>query len=242
MILPDKKDAIHRAWLYRVLSAIYDDDFLAGVLYFKGGTSAAMRGFLDRFSVDLDFDFVGADKDIPKTRTKLEKVFENLGLEIKDQSKIIPQYFLKYKNKENERNTLEIDAATFRVKANKYETVRLTDIDRIVTCQTIETMFANKLVALLDRYEQNGTIAGRDIYDIHHFFINGYGIDIDVIEERRGVNAQTFFGELISFIEENITDTTIDQDLNTLLSPQKFREIRKILKKEVLMFLRNELH
>ena len=238
MILPDKKDAIHRAWLYRTLSAIYDDDFLASVLYFKGGTSAAMRGLLDRFSVDLDFDFVGDEKDIPKTRKKLENIFASMGLEIKDQSKIIPQYFLKYPNKKNERSALKVDAATFRVKANKYEPVRLVDIDRIVTCQTIETMFANKLVALLDRYEQNGTIAGRDVYDIHYFFMNGYEYDSDVIAERRGVSAEVFLKELVSFVEKKITDKIIDQDLNMLLSPQKFKQIRKILKKEVLMFLR----
>ncbi len=239
MILPDKKDSIHRAWLYRTLSAIYDDSFLASVLYFKGGTSASMRGLLDRFSVDLDFDFVGDDKNIPKTRKKLEGIFVSLGLEIKDKSKVIPQYFLKYPNKENERNTLKIDAATFKIKANKYEPVRLVDIDRIVTCQTIETMFANKLVALLDRYEQNGTIAGRDIYDIHYFFINGFEYDSDIIKERRCVTPQTFFKELIAFIERNITNTVIDKDLNMLLPPQKFKQIRRILKKEVLMFLKN---
>jgi len=238
MILPDKKDAIHRAWLYRTLSAIYADDFLASVLYFKGGTSAAMRGLLDRFSVDLDFDFVGDDKDISKTRKKLENIFASLGLEIKDQSKVIPQYFLKYPGKENERSTLKVDATTFKIKANKYESVRLVDIDRIVTCQTIETMFANKLVALLDRYEQNGTIAGRDVYDIHYFFMNGYEYDPDVIMERRGTSAEKFLKGLASFVEKKITGTIIDQDLNMLLPPQKFKQIRKILKKEVLMFLR----
>lgn len=239
MILPDRKDAIHRAWLFRTLSAIYDDVFLTNVLYFKGGTSAAMRGLLDRFSVDLDFDFVGDDKDILKTRKKLKNIFKKLGLKIKDESKIIPQYFLRYPNNENERNTLKIDAATFKIKANKYEQVRLVDIDRIVTCQTIETMFANKLVALLDRYEKNKTIAGRDIYDIHYFFMNGYKYDTSIIEERRKVDTQVFFDELISFIEKKITNTIIDQDLNMLLPPQKFKQIRKVLKKEVLMFLKN---
>jgi len=238
MILPDKKDAIHRAWLYRTLSAIYDDVFLAKVLYFKGGTCAAMRGFLDRFSIDLDFDFVGSDEDVFETNKKLELIFSNLGLEIKDRSEKIPQYFLKYPNKKNERNTLKIDVATIKINANKYEPVRLIDIDRIVMCQTIETMFANKLVALLDRYEQHGTIAGRDIYDIHHFFMNGYKINTDVITERRGVNKQEFFKELKSFVEKKVTNTVIDQDLNTLLSPKKFKQIRKVLKKELLMFLK----
>lgn len=242
MVLPNKKDAIHRAWLYRILSAIYDNQFLAVRLYFKGGTSAAMRGFLDRFSVDLDFDFAGDDKDIPKARKELEKIFMNLELEIKDQSKIIPQYFLKYPSKESKRNTIKIDVATFKIKANKYEQTRLIDIDRIATCQSIETMFANKLVAVIDRYEQHNTIAGRDLYDIHYFFISGYEYNKDVIKERRGVSVKEFLSELISFIEKKITNTIIDQDLNTLLSPEKFKQIRKILKKEALMFLKNEIN
>ncbi|MFQ5662058.1 MAG: nucleotidyl transferase AbiEii/AbiGii toxin family protein [Candidatus Paceibacteria bacterium] len=241
MILPNKKDAIHRVWLYRILSAIYDNSFLANILYFKGGTAATMRGFLDRFSVDLDFDFIGDDKDILTIRKELEKIFKDLELEIKDQSKIIPQYFLKYPNKDGERNTIKIDVATFKIKANKYEQTRLIDIDRIATCQTIETMFANKLVAIIDRYEQHNTIAGRDLYDIHYFFMEGFGYEKDVVKERRGVSVEKFLNELISFIDKKITNTVIDQDLNTLLSPEKFMRIRNILKKETLMFLKNEL-
>ena len=241
MILPNKKDAVHRAWLYRILSAIYDNQFLATNLYFKGGTSAAMRDFLDRFSVDLDFDFIGDDKDIVRIRKELESIFKELGLEIKDQSKVIPQYFLKYPNKEKERNTVKIEVATFKIKANKYEQVRLVDIDRIAICQTIETMFANKLVAIIDRFEQHNTIAGRDLYDIHHFFMADFKYDRDIIKERRDVDAKEFLSELASFIEKNITNTIINQDLNTLLSPEKFRQMRKVLKKETLMFLRNEI-
>ena len=241
MILPNKKDAVHRAWLYRILSAIYDNQFLATNLYFKGGTSAAMRDFLDRFSVDLDFDFIGDDKDIVRIRKELESIFKELGLEIKDQSKVIPQYFLKYPNKEKERNTVKIEVATFKIKANKYEQVRLVDIDRIAICQTIETMFANKLVAIIDRFEQHNTIAGRDLYDIHHFFMADFKYDRDIIKERRDVDAKEFLSELASFIEKNITNTIINQDLNTLLSPEKFRQMRKVLKKETLMFLKNEI-
>ena len=95
MFLPNKKDAIHKAWLYRVLRKIADDNFLVSVLYFKGGTCAAMRGFLDRFSVDLDFDFVGEKNQIPKVKKHLEKIFIDLDLKIKDQSGKAFQYFLK---------------------------------------------------------------------------------------------------------------------------------------------------
>ena len=75
MILPNKKDAIHKAWLYRLLSAIYDNKALAQYLYFKGGTCAAMLGWLDRFSIDLDFDCKAKGKDMLQLRKELESVF-----------------------------------------------------------------------------------------------------------------------------------------------------------------------
>lgn len=43
---------------------------------------------------------------------------------------------------------------------------------------------------------------------------------------------------LIGFIEKEITETIITQDLSTLLPNDKFQKIRRILKPEVLMFLR----
>ena len=83
---------------------------LASVLFFKGGTCAAMRGLLDRFSIDLDFDYTGGVDDLLITHTQLEKVFDNLGLTIKTQSSLVPQYILKYpNNRPTERNTLKID-------------------------------------------------------------------------------------------------------------------------------------
>ena len=240
MLLPSRKETIHRAWLYRLLTAVCDSSHLASVLYFKGGTCAAMHGFLDRFSVDLDFDYVGENADIPKTRAALEAIFYDLGLTIADSSSKVPQYFLKYPNKPNERNTLKLDVTTFRVKANKYEPVRLVDIDRIAYCQTKETMFANKLVATMERFDNNGTLAGRDIYDIHYFFMQGFAYDEDVIAERRKTDSRAYIHELTLFLEKHLTQTIIDQDINTLLPPEKFRRIRKILKQEVLMFLKNE--
>lgn len=241
MILPSQKDAIHKAWLYRLLAEIYDKPELAGALYFKGGTCAAMLGYLDRFSVDLDFDFAGKSADVPAIQKNLENIFKNLGLEVKDKSRNVPQYFLKYPAKTGERNTIKLDVTFPPPQANKYEPREFIDIDRIITCQTIETMFANKLVALIERYEKNESIAGRDLYDIHHFFLQGFGYDKEVVKERRKKPVLEFFKELAKFMEKNITETIINQDLNILLTPEKFQKIRKILKRETSMFLRDEI-
>lgn len=240
-ILPHKKDALHKAWMFRVLRVVADDAHLTKALVFKGGTCAAMRGFLDRFSVDLDFDYVGSADEMDATRTRLEKLFSNLGLTVKDASREVPQYFLKYPANESGRNTLKFEATTLASAANKIEKVRLLDIDRVFPCQTIETMFAHKLVALVDRYERHGSIAGRDVYDIHHFFLNGVSYDTGVIQDRRGVPALAYLKDLRAFIARRITDTIIDQDLNVLLSPDQFRGIRHILKEETLAFLDDEI-
>lgn len=50
------EDIIHKSYLNRLLIEIIDRPVLSQNLAFKGGTSAAMRGYLDRFSIDLDFD------------------------------------------------------------------------------------------------------------------------------------------------------------------------------------------
>lgn len=242
MITPNPQDAKHKAWLFRLLGAIADNAFLVSVLYFKGGTCAAMRGFLDRFSVDLDFDYLGEKKDIVKAQKEMEKIFKKLGLEIKDKSRNIPQYFLKYEAKQGERNTLKIDISFPPPKSNRYESVEIIEIDRIINCQTIETMFANKLVALIERYERTGSIAGRDLYDIHHFFMQDFRYDAKIIQERRGQKPLDFIKALIEFIKKEITQTIIDQDLNTLLEPKKFQQIRKSLKQESLVFLQDELN
>jgi len=241
MITLNSQDAIHKAWLYRVLLAILDNINLQD-LYFKGGTCASMAGFLDRFSVDLDFDYVGKQKDLLKTRYELENIFKDLGLEVKDASTKVPQFFLKYPSKGfSARNTLKIDISFPPPKANIYEPIRLVDIDRIVICQNVATMFANKLVAILDRYDKNNSIAGRDIYDIHHFFMNAYSYNKEVIIERTGLDLITFFKKLSKFIDEKVTETILSQDLNPLIPYKRFNKLRKVLKRETLMFLDDEI-
>lgn len=238
MILPKKTDALHLAWMYRILGAIADDAFISALLRFKGGTCAAMRGIINRFSVDLDFDLID-EKEKSKLSKHLEALFKKLGLEIKDKSRLAPQYFLRYpKTDENPRNIVKIDIAFPPAKNDRYEPVRFVEIDRILHCHTIPTMFAHKLIALIGRWERTGTLASRDLFDIHTFFIKGYGYDEKIIQEVRGIDVLTFFAQLQDFIKNHITQQLIDQDLNVLLSPQEFQRVRKILKQETLMFLK----
>lgn len=238
MILPKASDAIHKAWMYRILTAIADEPVLNKALGFKGGTCASMRGLLDRFSVDLDFDLLDSD-NLASTRKIFEKIFRKLKLEIKDQSKKSVQYFLKYENRDTERNTLKVECNFPAPKTNKYEMVRISEIDRVLNCQTVPTMFANKLVALTERYAKSGSIAGRDLFDIHAFLLRGFALNEEVIEERTGKSVANYFKFLAKFIEKNVTQTIIDEDLNHLLMLDEFKTVRKNLKQEVLAFLQS---
>jgi len=245
MLLPDKKDALHKAWLLRTLEAVADDVFLSQTLYFKGGTCASLLGWLPRFSVDLDFDYAGDEKDkasIEKTRRSLEKVFVTVGLSIKDRSKRGIQYFLKYPPPHfGARNTLKIDVSFPIFKSSKYEPLRFTEIDRMLICQTRDTMFAHKLVTPLDRFEKTGQIAGRDFFDIRHFFLSGYAYCPSVIQERRGVSVLQFLRELSAFTEKQLTEKIIGEDLSALLPLAEFTRVRKVLKREVLNILQDEI-
>jgi len=236
MILPRPSDALHKAIMYRLLMHILDTPELAQALFFKGGSCAAMLGWLDRYSIDLDFDL--KEKSHKKIiKRLLLKIFNKLNFEIKNQSKTELFFVLKYKTAINIRNTLKLSLISEVVKNNQYESYLLPEINRYCVCQTKETMFANKLVALTDRYNKHKMIAGRDLYDIHHFLVQGFKPNLEVIEERTKSSASQYLKKLTEFIKKRITQKAIDEDLNYLLPSVKFKAIRSTLKDETLVLL-----
>lgn len=234
------EDILHKSYLHRLLMEIVDQPLLAQSLAFKGGTCAAMLGYLDRFSIDLDFDNV-ANADEAAMRITFHQVFDRLGFIVKLEFDQVLFFQLRYPSGIGKRNTLKISVSNLWVKANRYKVQYFPEIDRLINSQTIETMFANKLVAITDRYVQHNTIAGRDIYDIHHFFVQGYRYRREVIQERVGVTPTVYIATLIAFIKEHVTQTIINEDLNSLLPLKQFQQVRKILIPETLAILASEL-
>lgn len=102
-------------------------------------------------------------------------------------------------------------------------------------------MFAHKLVAVTDRFAKYQSLAGRDVYDMHHFFMTNQQYLGAVLEERTGQPVKDYLLSLIDFIEEHFSQTTIDQDINLLVSPEKFRQVRKVLLPETLALLKKEV-
>lgn len=238
MIVPKAQDALHRMYLLRLLMAILDDSHVSKYLAFKGGTAAVLAGWLDRFSLDLDFDLIG-DGESTSVIVRMGKLIGTCGLTIKQKNRPGTFAVLSYPAPTRSRNTLKISIMTTSVAANQYAPMYLADINRYATCQSRDTMVANKLVAPLDRWEKHRTIAGRDIYDIHHFLSHGYAFREEVIRERRGVDSSVYLNELIAFIDRHVTDRVLTEDLNYLLPAVRFQSVRKLLKAETLFLLRS---
>lgn len=240
MITPKPSDAKHKIQLIRLLTALVDDVYISRWVHFKGGTCAAMLGYLDRFSVDLDFD-IEKDASLKKMQNEISKRCTSVGLTIKSKSINSLFYILKYDAPQGDKNTLKLSFMNEETEGNKYEKKYIGEIDRFVSCQTIETMFANKLVALIHRYKKNRSIAVRDMYDIHHFFEMGYPYDPNIIKLRTGKNVKKYLGEVMKFISKMITERAISEDLSFLLEHTHFMHIRKTIKQEAIGLIQDEI-
>lgn len=238
MILIKPEDILHNIQLQKVLIEILDNTLLSSALHFKGGTCAAMLGYLDRFSVDLDFDLKEGSN--PKMLQKeFLAVINKLGFEVESNKGLY--FVVKYQAPIEQRNKLKLSVSDQVVKTNDYKVVYLPVLDRMASCQTIETMFANKLVAPIDRYKKYKTIAGRDVYDIYYFFSQGYMFKKEIIKERTGTTVDKYLISLSSFLKNKVTERILAEDLNSLLPYERFQKIRKILKSDTLLFIRGYL-
>ncbi len=233
------EDVLHKSRLNRLLIEIIDQPVLAHSLAFKGGSCASMLGCLDRFSVDLDFD-VAPTADLNQLHVEFREIFTKLELTVLKEFDKVLFYQIRYRAESGKRNSIKVSVNNIAIASNQYKVQYFPEIDRMMYSQTIETMFANKLVAITDRYEVHKTIAGRDIYDIHYFLVHGYAYHKPVIKERTGLSPNEYFGRLIDFIKEHVTQTIINEDLNTLLPNKQFQQIRKILIPETLSLLARE--
>jgi len=239
MKISKPSDIVHKIQLYRLLTKIADSKIINHV-FFKGGSCAAMLGYLDRFSVDLDFD-IHPQSNMKEVDAVLKDIFTSLQLKVKSKSKNELFYVLQYVSQKLERNTMKLSFVVSPYKTNTYAPFFISEIDRFVPCQTIQTMFGHKLVSLTDRFSKYYTVAGRDMYDIHHFFLKGYRYNSKIIEERTHKTTLQYFILLTKFIKKNVTNQIITEDLNYLLPIKTFQLVKKTLIKETVMFLENEI-
>src|SRR3990167_9835954 len=91
--------ATHKNILIKILKDIYTDATISTILGFKGGTAAYLFYHLDRFSVDLDFDLLNAEKE-DAVFERIKEILQRYGtVKEAEKKRFTLLYLLAYKQK-----------------------------------------------------------------------------------------------------------------------------------------------
>lgn len=217
----------HKYYLVRILKDIYSDIELANCLGFKGGTALMFFYGLPRFSVDLDFNLIVAEKEDMAYR-KMRQILLKYGT-IHDEAKKFfgPVMVLDYGNGERKLK-VEISNRQF---PDRYEIKNLLGISIKVMCQA--DMFAHKLCALLDRE----SIANRDIFDCWFFMDRQSPVNDQIIEFRMKMPYSGYLQKCIDTLEK-MSDKGLLNGIGELLDQNMKTFVRNKLRTETITLLK----
>lgn len=217
----------HKFLMVKILKDIYTDVELAPCLGFKGGTALMFFYDLPRFSVDLDFNLLQADKE-KTVYKKVMKILLKYG-KIHDEAQKFfgPLVVLDYGFGERKLK-VEISNRNFD---NRYEMKNMLGINMNVMVQS--DMFAHKLCALLDR----NAVANRDIFDCWFFMNRQTPVNKDLVENRM---EQAFVNYLQNCIDrlEGMKDKGLLQGLGELMDENMKKFVRTKLRSKTIELLR----
>ncbi len=224
----------HQLIMGRILRDIYADASIASLLGFKGGTCAYFFYDLPRFSVDLDFDYLGGDDtDKQLVFEKLGKILEQYG-QLKDSCIKLKTIFFLLSYGDSDHN-VKIEVSTRMNIPNfgdHFELKEYLGISMLVSKQPY--LFASKLAALTTRSE----MATRDIFDIWYFAKSNWDIDSEVLILRVGKSVKDHLLACITVIE-GVKDNQILYGLGELVDEKGKTWIKNHLRDEAVFMLKN---
>lgn len=203
----------HRTIMFNLIKDIFNSN-IGKYLAFKWWTATYFLHKLDRFSTDLDFDLLDDSKHIDE---ELAKIAQKYGT-IKKWNKLTLSYGDYDVN-------IKIDVNRVIWENNRYEILNFYGTD--IKAQDKWTIFANKLVALIQRH------TNRDIYDINFFFNNSFPINEEVIKERTWNDLNT----LLKKIKEKLENLPKEYKILDWLGEVLDEEQKKFVKKNLISSL-----
>jgi len=210
---------LHRQKMYEILQEIFNSN-LWKYLAFKWWTACYFFHKLDRFSTDLDFDLIKNCKNIDD---------EIIAILQKHWEVKVWNFNIKLSYWKEDVN-IKIDINRKIWSNNSYELLNFYWTD--ILTQDKGTIFANKLVALIERN------TNRDIYDVYFFFKNNFDINEDIIFERTNKTKKELFLEIIKKLEKLWNNYKILDWLWEVLKDEKHKEFVKTkLVKELIWTL-----
>jgi predicted nucleotidyltransferase component of viral defense system len=211
---------LHRQKMYEILQEIFNSN-LWKYLAFKWWTACYFFHKLDRFSTDLDFDLI---KDYKNIDDEIISILQKYW-EVK-----VWRFNIKLSYWKEDVN-IKIDINRKIWSNNSYELLNFYWTD--ILTQDKGTIFANKLVALIERN------ANRDIYDVYFFFKNNFDINENIIFERKNKTKKELFLEIIKKLEKLWDNYKILDWLWEVLKNERHKEFVKTkLVKELIWALK----
>jgi len=216
----------HKSILINILKDIFANLIIGPILGFKGGTAAYLFYNLDRFSVDLDFDLLDANK--------AEAVFNEIGRILKTYGSLKTAekkmngliFVLAYDDKDPGAQNIKVEI-NLRNFGSTYEIKTYLGISMKVMIP--EDMSAHKLVAFYERLGKTN----RDIYDAWFFFKNNWPVNQAIIEKRTGMTIKEFLETCVTRLEK-MDNKSILAGMGELFTESQKDWVRRNLKAELL--------
>ncbi len=217
----------HRFFLFQILKSIFEDAELAAALGFKGGTALMFFHGLPRFSVDLDFNLLDADKE-QAVWHKVRRILLEHGT-IHDQAQKFYGIVCVLDYGAGERKLkVEISNRNF---GDRYEVRNLLGVNMRVMVEP--DMFAHKLCAILDRT----AITNRDIFDSWFFMERKTPLNAAIVEARMGMPLSDYLEKCIDTLER-MPDRGMLNGLGELMDDQMKKFVRTRLRTETITLLK----
>lgn len=199
----------HKLVMVTLLKEIYSDLTLGTLLGFKGGSALYFFHKLPRFSVDLDFDLLDVlKKDL--VFSKISKIVKKHGEIRESREKYYNLFWLISYKKGGRQLKIEVNK---KGTGSSYEIKSYLGVPMKVMVK--EDMFANKLIALLDRRE----LANRDIFDIWFMLDNNWEVNWKTVEDRTKIKPRLYLQKCINFLEKNPPESILS-GMGELLEPK----------------------
>lgn len=128
---------------------------------------------LDRFSTDIDLDILDIEQENLIIQYMKELLIQFGDIKNETLGKTIHRWIFRYDEK---GMNIKIELNKRIWTNNTYEPQNINNIP--ISCMTPDCIFANKLVALSERF------VNRDLYDIYFFFREKFPINEALITER----------------------------------------------------------
>ncbi|PIR05300.1 hypothetical protein COV56_03500 [Candidatus Kuenenbacteria bacterium CG11_big_fil_rev_8_21_14_0_20_37_9] len=216
-----------------MLKDIYTDSTIGPLLGFKGGTAVYLFYNLNRFSVDLDFDLLDAEKE-DYVFEQIKKILENYGtIKEAEKKRFNLFYVLAYDEKVPGAQNIKVEINR-REFGSKYEVKSYLGISMKIMVQ--EDMFAHKLCAMYERIGKTN----RDIFDVWYFLQNEWPVNKKIIEERTKMNFNGFLQKCIDSLEK-MTDQNIISGMGELLDAKQKDWVKAKLRTETIFLLKLKL-